>query len=182
MPKPQSALAIPVESRILVLRDHKVILDTDLAELYGVSVKRLNEQVKRNEERFPADFMFQLTPTEHEALRSQFATSKQGRGGRRYPPYAFTEHGAIMAATVLNSERAVEMSVFVVRAFVRLRESLSRRVSEITLAKGGTPAVKLSGKTLLITFNPDAGYEGRASSRAIASALGTLLSVAQKQS
>ena len=124
MPKPQSALAIPVESRILVLRDHKVILDTDLAELYGVSVKRLNEQVKRNEERFPADFMFQLTLTEHEALRSQFATSHMGRGGRRYPPYAFTEHGAIMAATVLNSERAVEMSVFVVRAFVRLREML----------------------------------------------------------
>jgi ORF6N domain len=125
MPKPQSALAIPVESRILVLRDHKVILDTDLAELYGVSVKRLNEQVKRNEERFPADFMFQLNPMEHEALRSQFATSNPGRGGRRYPPYAFTEHGAIMAATVLNSERAVEMSVFVVRAFVRLREMLA---------------------------------------------------------
>ena len=125
MPKPQSALAIPVESRILVLRDHKVILDTDLAELYGVSVKRLNEQVKRNEERFPSDFMFQLTPTEHEALRSRFATSNAGRGGRRYPPYAFTEHGAIMAATVLNSERAVEMSVFVVRAFVRLREMLA---------------------------------------------------------
>ena len=125
MPKPQQALAIPVESRILVLRSHKVILDTDLAELYGVSVKRLNEQVKRNEERFPADFMFQLSTKEHEDLRSQFATSKTGRGGRRYPPYAFTEHGAIMAATVLNSERAVEMSVFVVRAFVRLREILA---------------------------------------------------------
>jgi len=125
MPKPQQALAIPVESRILVLRSHKVILDTDLAELYGVTVKRLNEQVKRNEERFPADFMFQLSTQEHEDLRSQFATSKTGRGGRRYPPYAFTEHGAIMAATVLNSERAVEMSVFVVRAFVRLREILA---------------------------------------------------------
>jgi len=121
MPKPRSALAIPVESRILVLRNHKVLLDTDLAELYGVSVKRLNEQVKRNQERFPSDFMFQLTAMEHEALRSQSA----GRGGRRYPPYAFTEHGAIMAATVLNSERAVEMSVFVVRAFVRLRELLA---------------------------------------------------------
>ncbi|HZE27295.1 MAG TPA: ORF6N domain-containing protein [Terriglobales bacterium] len=121
MPKPHSALAIPVESRILVLRNHKVLLDTDLAELYGVSVKRLNEQVKRNQERFPSDFMFQLTAAEHEALRSQSA----GRGGRRYPPYAFTEHGAIMAATVLNSERAVEMSVFVVRAFVRLRELLA---------------------------------------------------------
>jgi phage regulator Rha-like protein len=125
MPKPQSALAIPVESRIHVLRDHKVILDTDLAELYGVTVKRLNQQVRRNLERFPADFMFQLTSKEQQFLRLQFATSKGTHGGRRYPPYAFTEHGAIMAATVLNSERAVEMSVFVVRAFVRLREMLA---------------------------------------------------------
>jgi len=119
------ALAVPVESRILLLRNQKVILDNDLAELYGVPVRRLNEQVKRNRERFPADFMFQLNLEEREFLRSQIATSKPGRGGRRYAPYAFTEHGAIMAATVLNSERAVEMSVFVVRAFVRLREVLS---------------------------------------------------------
>jgi hypothetical protein len=125
MPKPQQALSIPVESRILVVRQQKVILDTDLAELYGVPVKRLNEQVKRNRERFPDDFMFRLSTTESEALRSQFATSKGGRGGRRSAPYAFTEHGAIMAATVLNSARAVEMSVFVVRAFVRLREMLA---------------------------------------------------------
>ena len=123
MSKSKSALALPVESRILVLRQHKVILDADLAELYGVSVKRLNEQVKRNRERFPSDFVFQLTAKEHDSLRSQNATSK--RGGRRYAPYAFTEHGAIMAATVLNSERAVEMSIFVVRAFVRLREMVS---------------------------------------------------------
>src|ERR1700745_541254 len=139
-----SALAIPVESRFLVLRQQKVILDRDLAELYGVPVKRLNEQVKRNRERFPADFMlrlneqvkrnrerfpadfmFRLNAKESEVLRSQSATSKETRGGRRYLPYAFTEHGAIMAATVLNSDRAVEMSVFVVRAFVRLRELLS---------------------------------------------------------
>jgi hypothetical protein len=124
MPKPQSALAIPVESRIFVLRQQKVILDRDLAELYGVPVKRLNEQVKRNRERFPDDFMFQLTKVEEADLQSHTST-KPGRGGRRYAPYAFTEHGAIMAATVLNSERAVEMSVFVVRAFVRLREMLS---------------------------------------------------------
>src|ERR1700745_4034260 len=122
---PKTSLAVPVESRILVLREQRVILDTDLAELYGVPVKRLNEQVKRNQERFPADFMFRLSAEESEFLRSQDATSKSGRGGRRYTPYAFTEHGAIMAATVLNSERAVEMSVFVVRAFVRLREMLS---------------------------------------------------------
>jgi ORF6N domain len=125
MPKDQSALAVSVESRILVLRNHKVILDRDLAELYGVSVKRLNEQVKRNRNRFPADFMFQVTTKEQQFLRSQFATSSGTHGGSRYAPYAFTEHGAIMAATVLNSERAVEMSVFVVRAFVRLREMLA---------------------------------------------------------
>lgn len=122
---PKTSLAVSVDSRILVVRQQKVILDTDLAELYGVPVKRLNEQVKRNRERFPSDFMFQLTTEELESLRSQNATSKGGRGGRRYAPYAFTEHGAIMAATVLNSERAVEMSLFVVRAFVRLREMLA---------------------------------------------------------
>jgi hypothetical protein len=90
-----------------------------------VTVKRLNQQVARNLERFPADFMFQLSREEQESLRLQIATSNRSRGGRRYLPYAFTEHGAIMAATVLNSERAVEMSVFVVRAFVRLREILA---------------------------------------------------------
>jgi len=126
MRKGEMALVKPVESKIMVLRGHKVILDSDLAALYGVSVKRLNEQVKRNTERFPADFMFQLSAREHDYLKSQVATSNNARGGRRYAPYAFTEHGAIMAATVLNSERAVEMSLFVVRAFVRLRETLSR--------------------------------------------------------
>ncbi len=116
---------VPIESRITILRHQKVILDTALAEIYGVPVKRLNQQVNRNHERFPSDFMFQITTREFAALRLQFATSKQGRGGRRSLPYAFTEHGAIMAATVLNSQRAVEMSVFVVRAFVRLREMIA---------------------------------------------------------
>ena len=116
---------VPIESRITILRHQKVILDTALAEIYGVPVKRLNEQTKRNRKRFPADFMFQLTPRENKCLRSQFATTKNGRGGRRSLAYAFTEHGAIMAATVLNSERAVQMSVFVVRAFVRLRQMLA---------------------------------------------------------
>lgn len=111
--------------RILLIRGQKVMLDADLAELYGVPTKRFNEQVKRNIGRFPLDFMFQLTGEEHEALRSQFATSNSGRGGRRYAPYAFTEHGAIMAATILNSPKAIEMSVFIVRAFVQLREMLS---------------------------------------------------------
>lgn len=125
MPKRRGTPVIAVESRIVFLRHQRVILDTDIAELYGVPVKRLNEQVKRNQERFPSDFVFLLTGKEHDTLRSQIATSKKSRGGRRYTPYAFTEHGAIMAATVLNSERAVQMSVFVVRAFVRLREMLS---------------------------------------------------------
>jgi len=114
-----------IENRILFIRGVKVMLDSDLAELYGVTAKRLNEQVKRNAERFPRDFIFRLTAAEYEGLRSQVATSKQTRGGRRYLPFVFTEHGAIMAASVLNSDRAVEMSLFVVRAFVRLREMLS---------------------------------------------------------
>ncbi len=113
------------------------MLDADLAELYGVATKRFNEQVKRNLARFPPEFMFQLTAEEFASLRSQIATSNSegrwsqiattspGRGGRRHVPYAFTEHGAIMAATILNSPKAVEMSVFVVRAFVELREWLS---------------------------------------------------------
>jgi hypothetical protein len=113
-----------VGSKILILRNQKIILDSDLAELYGVPVKRLNEQIKRNPQRFPPDFLFTLTRAEHDNLRSQNATSRSPHGGRRYLPHAFTEHGAIMAATVLNSKRAIEMSVFVVRAFVRMREAL----------------------------------------------------------
>jgi hypothetical protein len=114
-----------VQSKILFLRGQKVILDCDLAALYGVPTKRLNEQIRRNHERFPPDFMFQLTAEEAGLLRSQFATSNEGRGGRRYKPYAFTEHGAIMAASVVNSERAVQASIYVVRAFVKLRQMLA---------------------------------------------------------
>src|SRR3970282_2158432 len=112
-----------IESRIFVIRGQKVMLDADLAELYGVETRRLNEQVHRNSERFPEDFMFQLTVEEFENLKSQFATSSWG--GRRKLPYAFTEHGAIMAASVLNSSRAIEIGVHVVRAFVHLRELVS---------------------------------------------------------
>jgi hypothetical protein len=112
-------------NRIYVIRRHKVMLDSDLANLYGVSTKRLNQQVRRNRKRFPEDFVFQLTAAEEAALRSQIATSKTGRGGRRNTSMAFTEHGAIMAAAILNSSRAVQMSIFVVRAFVQLRESIS---------------------------------------------------------
>ena len=125
MSKAAVALTKRVDSRILFLRGHKAILDSDLAELYGVTAKRLNEQIKRNAARFPSDFLFQLTRGERDSLRSQIATSNNGRGGRRYLPYGFTEHGAIMAATVLNSKRAIQMSIFVVRAFVRMREALA---------------------------------------------------------
>ena len=126
MNKAAVVLAKRVGSKILVLRNQKVILDTDLAELYGVPVKQLNQQIKRNRQRFPADFAFTLTKSEYEALRSQIVTPNSGRGGRRYLPHAFTEHGALMAASVLNSQRAVEMSIFVVRAFVQMRQSLAR--------------------------------------------------------
>ena len=114
-----------VENQIVLVRDQKVLLDSDLAALYDVEVRTLNQAVKRNEMRFPVDFVFQLTAEENEALRSQTVISKTSRGGRRYAPYAFTEHGAIMAASVLNSPRAVEMSIYVVRAFVRQRETLA---------------------------------------------------------
>jgi hypothetical protein len=114
-----------IERAILSIRGEKVMLDGDLAEIYGVETRILNQAVKRNIERFPADFMFQLAFKEAEALRSQIVISNEGRGGRRYLPYAFTEHGALMLANVLNSERAAQTSVQVVRAFVRLRQMLA---------------------------------------------------------
>jgi hypothetical protein len=121
-PKPP-VLAEDISGAILVLRGHRVLLDAELAALYGVTTKRLNEQVKRNAKRFPADFMFSLTRIETEAWnRSQNATSSQKHRDLRFPPYAFTEHGAIMAATILNSPRAVEISVYVVRGRLRAGE------------------------------------------------------------
>lgn len=110
---------------ILRLRGHNVMLDGDLAQIYGVTTKRLNEQVKRNRERFPEDFMFQLTAEEIRVLRSQIATSNRSRGGRRTRPFAFTEHGAVMLASVLNTPIAVRASIQVVRAFIRLREIIA---------------------------------------------------------
>jgi hypothetical protein len=111
---------------ILILRGHRVLLDSELAGLYGVETRVLNQAVRRNAERFPEDFRFQLTAPEAAASRSQSVILKPGRGRNvKFLPYAFTEHGAIMAATVLNSPRAVEMSIYVVRAFVQLRELLS---------------------------------------------------------
>ncbi len=120
---------VPVEHiarSILVLRGHKVILDADLAALYGVETRALNQAVKRNRKRFPGDFMFKLSERELALWRSQIVISNPGaRMGLRRAPFAFTEHGALMAATVLNSDRAVEMSLYVVRAFLRMREILA---------------------------------------------------------
>ena len=129
----------PVDSLIVTVRGRKVLLDADLAAIYSVTTKRLNEQVKRNKRRFPDDFMFRLTAEEARKVissRSQFATLKQGQN-IKHLPYAFTEHGAIMVATILSTPEAVKMSVFVVRAFVRMREQLTanagilRRLAEI---------------------------------------------------
>jgi hypothetical protein len=124
---------------IRTVRETRVILDTDLAGIYGVTTKRLNEQFRRNRDRFPEDFAFQLTDDETRMLndlRSQIATSNK-RGGRRYRPYVFTEHGALMAANILSSPRAVAMSVYVIRAFIKIREDLAanaailKRLAEI---------------------------------------------------
>ena len=128
VPQKKDSSLIPqevVERKVYLIRGQKVMLDSDLATLYGVPTKRLNEQVKRNRKRFPADFMFQLTAQETETLRSQFATSKDKRGGRRTRPYVFTEQGVAMLSSVLNSERAIQVNIAIMRAFVRLREILA---------------------------------------------------------
>jgi hypothetical protein len=127
MPKKKQAAAIlePVEPLLREVRGERVILDSDLARVYGVPTFRFNEAVKRNQERFPSDFRFQLTQVESDHLISQIAISSSGHGGRRKLPWAFTEHGAIMAANVLNSPQAVQMSVFVVRAFLKMRAALT---------------------------------------------------------
>jgi hypothetical protein len=128
-----------IESRILSLRGQRVMLDTDLAVLYGVETRVLIQAIKRNATRFPADFMFQLDADEYAALRSQFVISNVGRGGRRYAPYAFTEQGVAMLSTVLNSERAVIVNIDIMRTFVRVRElattqqDLAQRLAELEM-------------------------------------------------
>jgi len=124
-----------IAERIILVRGRRVLLDADLAAMYGVTTKRFNEQVRRNQDRFPRDFSFVLEDQDFAILRSQFATSSVAatrHGGRRYLPRVFTEHGAIMAAMILNSPRAIQMSVYVVRAFLKLREALA---SNSTLAR-----------------------------------------------
>jgi len=140
---PSTHLPAPdaITRRIAIVRGTRVLLDSDLAALYGVETKRFNETVRRNVAKFPADFMFQLTADEWAALRSQIATLDAAHGGRgqhrKYLPHAFTEHGAIMAANLLSSPRAIEVSVYVVRAFVRMRElaathrDLAKRLAEL---------------------------------------------------
>lgn len=138
---PVPVVPMDVQDQILVIRGQRVILDADLALLYGTTTKRLNEQVKRNASRFPKDFMFQLTARELENLKSQIATSSWG--GRRKLPFAFTEHGAVMAASVLNSPEAVDASVFVVRAFIAMRDvlaanrALAAKLDELERRMGG---------------------------------------------
>ena len=126
-----------IEKRIFLIRGQKVILDSDLARLYEVPTRRLNEQVKRNPRRFPPDFMFQLTAEEAESLRSHCAISNAGRGGRRYHPYAFSEQGIAMLSSILNSDRAILVNVEIIRVFVRLRnllathKDLARKLEEL---------------------------------------------------
>jgi len=139
-----------IQSKIYEIRGQKVMLDHDLAGLYEVEVKRLNEAVKRNIERFPKDFMFQLSKNEWDSLRSQFATSndkrdclrsqfvtsKSNRGGRRYTPYVFTEHGVLMLSNVLNSSKAVNMSIQIIRVFDKLRKyALEQTTKDIQIEK-----------------------------------------------
>jgi len=121
----QIVSAFHVEKLIRVIRGHKVMLDADLAKLYGVETRVLIQAVKRNANRFPADFMFLLSVDEAKRLRSQSVISKQGRGGRRYLPFVFTEQGVAMLSSVLNSDRAVEINIQIMRAFVRLREMIA---------------------------------------------------------
>jgi hypothetical protein len=126
MPKPERSTSVEqISHSILILRGQRVLIDAELADLYGVATKVLLQAVKRNTQRFPEDFMMQLTSAEWAALRSQFVTSKPARGGRRYPPYAFTEQGVAMLSSVLSSERAIAVNIEIMRAFVRMRELLS---------------------------------------------------------
>jgi hypothetical protein len=151
MPNSLTAVLIErVEQAILLIRGEKVILDSDLALLYGVTTARLNEQVKRNQDRFPADFAFRLTKQEFTNLISQFATSSSKHGGRRRVPLVFTEHGAIMAANILNSKRAVQASVQVVRAFIRLRQMM---VSNVELARNLSELERKYDAQFKVVFN-----------------------------
>lgn len=142
---PQNAISRPpmraedISRRILTIRGHRVLLDSDLADLYRVSTKVFNQAIRRNRDRFPEDFVFRLTEEEFDGLRSQFVTSKRGRGGRRYLPYVFTEQGVAMLSGVLNSPQAVQTNISIMRTFVHLRrmlvshEELARKVEALEM-------------------------------------------------
>lgn len=116
---------VVIENKIFIIRGQKVMIDRDLAEIYGVETRVLLQAIKRNQMRFPTDFIFQLTEAETKSLTSQIVISKIGRGGRRHLPYVFTEHGIAMLSSVLNSPRAVHMNIFIIRAFIKMREMLA---------------------------------------------------------
>jgi hypothetical protein len=179
-----------IEQKILLIRGQKVMLDSDLVELYGVPTYRLNEKVKRNLKRFPPDFMFQLNSKEFQVLRSHFAMSKRGRGGRRYLPYAFTEQGVAMLSiadlaeafkrrrSVLNSERAIEVNILIMRTFVKLREMISthkelaNKISAYQLlqlpARFGPLPLQLSFQSVKVSSRRSCTYlQGRRSSRPV---------------
>ena len=166
----KSELLIPVErieKSILLIRGHKVLLDSDLADMYGVPTKVLNQAVRRNLKRFPGDFMLQLTADESTSLRSQSVTSKVGRGGRRYRPLSFTEQGVAMLSTVLGSEQAMEVNIAIMRAFVRLREILSthkdlaRKLNELEKKYDENFRVVFEAIRQLMAPPPAAGKKGR---------------------
>ena len=146
MAKKKNTALVPEEiliNKIYLIRDQKVMLDRDLAELYGVETKRLKEQVRRNKDRFPEDFMFELTKEELEDWRSQFATSNKEKMGMRVPPFVFTEHGVLMLSTVLNSKRAINVNIQIMRVFTKMKEVLSsqkdllKRLEKIELTVDG---------------------------------------------
>ena len=137
-----------VISKIYLIRDKKVMLDKDLAEMYGVETRRLNEQVKRNLDRFPEDFMFQLNEDEFESLMSQFATSN--RGGRRKRPFAFTEHGVLMLSSVLSSPTAIQVNIKIMRVYTRLREKFLRSSAQGNRESTGLSSLKLHDYQALI--------------------------------
>ncbi len=140
-------------NKIYVFREQKVMLDSDLAELYGVSTKVFNQSVKRNIERFPGDFMFRLTDEEEEFLRSQFVTSKSGSGGRRYLPYAFTEQGVAMLSSVLNSEVAIKVNIRIIRLFTKLREMLMTNKDLLLRMEKIEKDLASQGQNIDVVFN-----------------------------
>jgi hypothetical protein len=163
---PRSAGRLPVpaeliERRIYMIRGQKVMLDSDLADLYGVTTGNLNLAVRRNSERFPDDFMFQLTKEESQSLLLQIARAKSERGGRQTPPYAFTEHGVAMLSSVLRSQRAVQMNIVIIRAFVKLREllathkDLARRIEQIEAAQKEHARIQQQHGSILVSVIQD---------------------------